>query len=157
MLVRIFRGVAFSLIALFCRLKSTFWWDQSTGVDPAQPLTLSLTPTRTQNGPETGQKCGCAAFGSSEKTCRQCWAQTTIPKCGPLLVNYEDETSPKDPYYRIVRSTVRYCTAVAVAPHFHFPEHHILPVVGFTSSGKKNLLPLSCACLELFPLDIALE
>lgn len=33
-------------------------WDQSTAlrVDPAQPLTLTLNPTRTRNGRETGEE-----------------------------------------------------------------------------------------------------
>jgi len=40
-------------------LGSTSWWDNGTGVDPTQPLTLllaltltlTLTPTRSQNRP----------------------------------------------------------------------------------------------------------
>ena len=58
----------------------SFWLDQGTGVDPTEPrsltltltltLTLALAPilTRTQSGPETSQKQGCAAFASNEKT-----------------------------------------------------------------------------------------
>ena len=42
------------------RLEST----HGTGVDPTQPLTLTLspTPTRNQRGPETARKRGCAAL-----------------------------------------------------------------------------------------------
>ena len=43
LLLRIFREVGCSRIA-------SFWWNQGTGVDPTQPLTLLLTPARTQNG-----------------------------------------------------------------------------------------------------------
>lgn len=33
-----------------CGLGSTSWSDEGTGVDSTQPLTLNLTPTRSQNG-----------------------------------------------------------------------------------------------------------
>ena len=58
LLARIFREEGCSRIA-------SFWWDQDTGVDPTQPLILTLIltlslrnpgPNPDQNGPETSQK-----------------------------------------------------------------------------------------------------
>ena len=37
-----------------CSRIASFWWDQGTGVDPTQPITLTLTliGTRTKKGPK---------------------------------------------------------------------------------------------------------
>ena len=39
---RIFGAVVWTVVHV-CEVGSTFWWNQATGVDPTQPLTLTLT------------------------------------------------------------------------------------------------------------------
>ena len=62
---RIFGAVGYSRLRAEC----TSWSDRGTGVDPTQPRTLALaltltpTPTQTPNGPEMGEKRGCATLG----------------------------------------------------------------------------------------------
>ena len=66
-LATVFRGAGCSHIAVLCELVigDTSGWDQGTGVDPTQPLILTLTPKQTPKGPETSEKRGCAAFASA--------------------------------------------------------------------------------------------
>ena len=79
----------------------TSWWDQGTGVAPTQPLTLTLTPTRTRNRPEMGEKRGCAVF--------RYFFNIPIfgPPHGPRPMIERENYPPRSACGHIVRSAVR--------------------------------------------------
>ena len=107
-LARIVRGAGCSLTALLCELGrgSTSWWDRGTGVGPTQPLTLTLTPNRTQNGPERTRNAAAPLLHLARKLREH-------SEVGPRYHRYPictTKTSPEDPCYRVVRCAPRRTT-----------------------------------------------
>ena len=107
-LARIVRGAGCSLTALLCELGrgSTSWWDRGTGVGPTQPLTLTLTPNRTQNGPERTRNAAAPLLHLARKLREH-------SEVGPRYHRYPictTKTSPEDPCYWVVRCAPRRTT-----------------------------------------------
>ena len=68
-------------------------WDQGTGEDPTQPLTLtlSLTPNRSQNETKLAMNMEFSQL------------RAMIPKCRPR--NFQVENTPKNPFSQIAKPT----------------------------------------------------